>query len=217
MNNNLDGAQNQNITGAKCQTSTSTTTANAAAASRSTAATSLTATASATALTSLSTTPIIIKSTSDSECTIIRSSERTSDPNISNFFRKLSSGLDATEGSTTTVPLLQQPNVKIGDSIGVPDSSDGSSGCVGNGVIGGESVDGEKQQPYMSSGCFAHRRQSYCNSGAKDVSNLSESELREIIRELTNKMEYTERMNWLCKYLFEPSSPPIPLSYRVRS
>lgn len=203
MNNNLDGAQNQNITGAKCQTSSSTATANALAASRTMAATTLTATASAaalTSLTSLSTTPIIIKSTSDSECTINRSSERTSDPNISNFFRKLSSGLDATECSTTTVPPVQQPNVKISDSSGVPDSS--GTGCDGNGVIGGESVDGGKNhQPYMSSGCFAHRRQSYCNSGAEDVSNLTESELREIIRELTNKMEYTERMNWLCKFL----------------
>lgn len=205
MNNNLDGAQNHNITGAKaCQTST--TAVNAVSATRTTAATSLTATASATALTSLtslSTTPSILKSTSDSDCTNNRSSERTSDPNISNFFRKLSSGLDATEGSTTAVPPVQQPNVKISDSSGVLDNSGGSSGSDGNVIIGGESVDGgKKHQPYMSTGCFAHRRQSFCNSGAEDMSNLSESELREIIRELTNKMEYTERMNWLCKYFF---------------
>lgn len=197
MNNNLDGAQNQNITGAKCQTSSSTTPANAVAASATASAAALTS------LTSLSTTPIIIKSTSDSECIINKSSERTSDPNISNFFRKLSSGLDATESSTTAVPPVQQPNVKISDSSGLPDSTCGGSGGDGNGVIGGESVDGVKNhQPYMPSGCFAHRRQSYCNTGADDVPNLSESELREIIRELTNKMEYTERMNWLCKYFF---------------
>lgn len=203
MNNNLDGAHNQNITGGKCQTTLSTTTVNAVVASATTAVSPLPASPAAiiTTQTSLTSTPIIIKSTSDSECNITRSTDRTSDPNISNFFRKLSSGLDATDGSAIAAASVQQSNVKISDSSGVPES--GTSKCDANGVSGSESVDGGKTyQPYMSSGCFAHRRQSYGNSGAADVSNLSEAELREIIRELTNKMEYTERMNWLCKYIY---------------
>lgn len=75
---------------------------------------------------------------------------------------------------------------------------------------------------WMQSGCSVHQQQHHLShhsgggcgggggiggngggGGGSDAwSRLNETQLRELISEMAKKLEYTERMNWLCKYLY---------------
>lgn len=219
MNSNLDGVHHiqNNSTNGKCSTMATGTEATTVTTTTTTASTTATATSVPTSVASIAApSKNICKSISDSECTTIKCDQinNSTSKNISNFFRKLSGDF-----TSVVAPAAAANNV---DDI---EKSSGGGGCDSdmnnvktcdrgddsgnkNNICASDPADGkwpplmQHQQPSYVSGCFAHRHQ--CG-GINDVGigdNLTEAELRQIISELTSKMEYTERMNWMCKCWF---------------
>lgn len=98
----------------------------------------------------------------------------------------------------------------------IDDSSDGGGGGgVGGGGGGGGSAGGGGSGGGSSfegtgTGTCSH----YCGGWQSSIcaNQLSDDDLRKLVVELKRKVEFTERMNWLCEYIF--CSFPIKLCYK---
>lgn len=193
MNSNLDGGAHiqNNTSNGKCSNMATGTTAAAAAATDETPPTSVVTIAALSAN--------ISKSISDTDAFKCDRNNSTN-ANISNFFRKLSGDFSTSVVADNNDVDKSGGGTENANNVTCDKDNEQISASCPAGTSETE-VSGNKWQPSYVSGCFAHRHQ--CGAGFGDGidENLTEAELRQIISELTSKMEHTERMNWMCKFI----------------
>lgn len=83
------------------------------------------------------------------------------------------------------------------------DSSSNNDGDGGTSSSNGANNGGTAAAAGHPDDHYELRRSCGGGSDANAWARLSEQQLRDLVQEMSKKMEYTERMNWLCKCAYQ--------------